>query len=185
MTTSARPSTLRLSHFVVFGIAAAAFGIVVFGVMAWSAVTVERIDEATARARFDAIRASLGDAPALLRANDDGRIVRVEAEGLASRGTEDSRGAPGASASSRSETSPRLKHLGILVWRAREERLMRADVPFWFFRLKAPAVQLVVRDTGFDLERLRLTAPDLEEHGPGLILDEIDENGDRTLIWTE
>jgi hypothetical protein len=61
---------------------------------------------------------------------------------------------------------------------------VRANVPFWFFKLKGPAIQLVLRGTEIDLKKLGVTAADLESHGPGLVLDEIRSNGDRVLVWT-
>ena len=41
------------------------------------------------------------------------------------------------------------------------------------------------RGTGFDLERLGLTAADLERAGAGVVIDEIGNNGDRLLAWTD
>ena len=64
-------------------------------------------------------------------------------------------------------------------------RRVSARVPFWFFRLKRPALEYALRGTGLDLDRLQLRAADLERHGPGLILDQTSANGDRLLVWTK
>ena len=61
----------------------------------------------------------------------------------------------------------------------------RARVAIWFLKLKGPAAQLVLRDTGLDLAALRLTAADLERAGPAIVLDRRSGSGDRLLVWTE
>jgi hypothetical protein len=66
-----------------------------------------------------------------------------------------------------------------------ERRLVRADVPFWYLKMKGPAVQYLVRGTGLDLQRLGITAADLERYGAAVVLDETNANGDRLLVWTE
>jgi hypothetical protein len=65
------------------------------------------------------------------------------------------------------------------------ERLIRSEVPFWFFRMKAPAAQMLVRDSELDLSALGLTAADLQREGPTLILNETSSEGNRLLVWTE
>jgi hypothetical protein len=58
------------------------------------------------------------------------------------------------------------------------------EVPIWFIRIKGPAAAFVLRDTGFDLEALGLTAGDLQRSGAGLVLDE-SRGEDSLLAWTE
>ena len=55
---------------------------------------------------------------------------------------------------------------------------MRADIPFWFYKLKGTAAQFLLRDTGFDLESLGIAPADLQQRGPGIVLDEARDNGD-------
>lgn len=78
-----------------------------------------------------------------------------------------------------------VKLLEVLAYRASEQRLVEAHVPFWFLRMKGPALEFALRDTGLDLNRLGLTADDLARRGPGLVLDQTQANGDRLLVWTE
>jgi hypothetical protein len=73
----------------------------------------------------------------------------------------------------------------VLAYQAGEQRLVAADVPFWFFRLKGPAAQYALSGTGLDLKRLGITAADLERHGPAVVIDHTRPNGDRLLVWTE
>ena len=65
------------------------------------------------------------------------------------------------------------------------QRLVRADVPLWFAKVKGPALRYAVRDTRLDLDALDLTATDLEDAGAGVVLDETRANRDRLLVWTD
>jgi hypothetical protein len=144
--------------------AAASLGLSLFGALAWRAVTVNRANAATAAERFNIIRSRLSGSPPLVQRDASGRFVRRD------RPT-----APDAAPT-------RLK---VLAYRPSADGLAEADVPFWFFKAKGPAVQLALRGTGFDLESLGLTAVDLERAGTGIVVDEIRDNGDRILAWTE
>jgi hypothetical protein len=145
---------------------AAVAGLGVFALLAARAVTVETADPSEALQRFSTVRASLGNAPAMVARDTSGRLERQ------------------LPAPATSTPSP-ITVIHVLAYRTANDRIIAADVPFWFFRLKAPAAQYLVRDTGFDLAELGLTAADLAEHGPGLVLDEQRDSGDRVLIWTE
>jgi len=144
-------------------VAAASVGLSIFGALAWRAVTVSNGDATVAVERFGAIRSRLSDVPPLMHRDSSGRLVQHHRPA--------GRSAP-----------TRLK---VLAYRASAGRFVEADVPFWFFRMKGPAVQLALHDTSFDLESLGLTSADLERAGPGIIVDEIRDNGDRVLAWTE
>ncbi len=142
-------------------------GFSIFGSLVYRAVSVEEASSSLALARFAAVRGKFADQAPMLEVDASGRITRSKA-------------APAAGS-----VVPRVTRLEVLGYRAAEERLVAAHVPFWFFSMKGPALQFAVRDTGLDLERLRLTARDLSRHGPGLVLDQIRPNGDRLLVWAE
>jgi hypothetical protein len=72
-----------------------------------------------------------------------------------------------------------------MAYQPRIGRIVRADVPFWFLKLKGPAARLALRDTGVDLERLALTPADLERYGPRIVVDHLSGTGARLLVWTE
>jgi len=143
----------------------ALIGFVVFGVMTWRHTTVERVAREEALLRIAEERALFGEEVPLLDVETAGRLVYRRA----SPPPEDVR--------------PEL--LVVMAYRAGRERLIRVDIPFWFVKLKGPAAEFALRDTGFDLRRLHMTASDLEAMGPSLILDESRANGDRILVWTE
>lgn len=84
----------------------------------------------------------------------------------------------------RNQAAPPTR-LRVLAYRTPQQRLVQADVPFWFLRLKGPAVQYALRGTGLDLEQLGVSPADLERYGICLLLDETRTNGDRLLVWTE
>lgn len=156
---------MRASRFLGFGLLAAAAGFAIFGIMVWNAVDVVDADPADAAVEFDRIRARFGEEPPLLAIDAEGQLVRREA----------TRRPPAALAT----------HLRVLSYRAAAARLTRANAALWFLKIKGPAAQMILRDTGLDLEQLRLTAADLERLGPALVLDRASPSGDRLLVWTE
>lgn len=144
---------------------AAAVGLSVSGYFVWRAVTIEQAEPRQALQEFTAIRNSLGTTEPMLRVDESGQVVRgtttmVKGEGRPSK-------------------------LKVLAYQAGEQRLARASIPIWFYKLKGSAVQFALRGTEIDLKRLGITAGDLERHGPGLVFDETRSNGDRLLVWTE
>ena len=160
MSNTVPPRDARFIFWI--GVAATA-GAALFGFLAWRSVTVEEVEPNDALRRFADIRKRLpGTEP----------ILHVDAGGIVTR-----REVPPA--------SPRATRLYVLTYLAPVERLARADVPFWFLKMKGPGVKYAFRGTGFDLERLGITPADLERYGVCVVLDETRENGDRLLVWTE
>ena len=130
-----------------------------------SVTTVEEVDGDTADARFVTVLEPLDSADALLQRDAEGRWIR--------------------SAPTNDKTDSRLERIGVLVYRPDSERLYRMDIPFWFYRMKGPALEFVLRDTGFDLGDLGLEPKELQRHGPGLVLNEEQEDGGRIVVWVE
>jgi hypothetical protein len=143
----------------------AAIGLGVFAFLAWRSVTVEQAAPDQALHRFTEVRNALAVTEPMLRVDAAGQITR--------------RGQPAG----REAAHP--TRLRALAYRAPEHRLVRADVPFWFFKIKGPAAQYALRGTGLDMDRLGVTPADLERCGVCLVLDETRTNGDRLLVWTE
>jgi hypothetical protein len=156
-TTPSRHSRL-LSR---LGVAAVA-GMAVFGFLVWRTVTVEQALPDEALRRFSDVRDRLVSTEPMLRVDATGAITR--------------RKVPAESGS-----AP-LTRLRVLAYRVPQQRLVRADVPFWFLKVKGPAVQYSLRGTGLDLERLGVTPGDLEQYGPCVVLDETSKNGDPTRL---
>jgi hypothetical protein len=76
--------------------------------------------------------------------------------------------------------------LNIMAFDARDERVVRMDIPFWLLRLKMRGTRIDVGGGGnIDLAKLKLTVEDLERFGPTLIVDHRDADGSRVLVWSQ
>jgi hypothetical protein len=147
-------------------VVAAVLGIGVFAVLVVRAVDVETVGPADAQARFGVVQQTLGHRPPMLMIDATGAI-RPLASGRAS-----------------ADTTP-ISRLQVLTYQVADGRLIKATVPFWFFKLKRPVAQFLLRDTGVDLDRLGLTSANLAAFGSGVVFDQTMASGDRVLIWTE
>jgi hypothetical protein len=157
-----RAPALRI---VLFVLVCALIGVSIFGVLVWRSVTIERADGSEIARRFSAVRAGLPSIAPLVDIDDAGRVVRMRP--VATR------------------TALPIARLKALAWPAGEQRLISADAPFWFVKLKGPAARYALTGTGFDLDRLHLTPGDLERLGPGVIVYHTSRDGSRLLVWTE
>ena len=111
---------------------AALLGLTIFGALAWRSVRVEHADETDAFRRFEEVRREFGSTP-LVHWAPGGTLTRMPAQ--VPRGA-------------------RPAKLHVLAYRSAEERVIQADVPLWFFKVKGPAADYALRGTGFDLTTL-------------------------------
>jgi hypothetical protein len=162
MTSRTKSRSLRV--FVVV-LACGLAGIVAFVVLASRAVTVQHASRAEAERRIGSIRAGFPSKAPLVDIDDNGRVVRTT--------------------SSSEGTARPVARLKAVAWRDADQRLVSADTPFWFFRLKGPAARYALEGTGFDLDRLGLTPADIERFGPGIIVDHVGRDGSLLFVWTE
>lgn len=146
-----------------FGLAAV-IGVGVFLTLAWQATTIVETGRDGAAGRVEEVRQRFGGSETLLVQATPGAYVRRDPPPPPRVG--------------------KISHLYVLAYQVDVRRLVEVDVPFWFYKLKAPAAQFLV-DGLFDLEDLGLTAADLERQGPGIILDLEGPDGERLFIWTE
>ena len=143
-----------------------AVGLSIFAAMVWQVTSVERIGSSAAIERFETIRDSVPTSPPVLSFDAKGSLTRTPPP-----------------AESKDTASPSV--LRVMAYRGPQHGLVQVDVPFWFLRLKMPAVQYVLRDTDVDLGELGLTSKELALYGPCIVLDQTRSNGDRVLIWME
>jgi hypothetical protein len=143
----------------------AGIGVSILAALVYRAVSIEPADRDEAARRFAAVRAALPHGPPMLTIDHGGNIVRRETP--------------------RSTTPRAIRRLCVLAYYAEGQRLVSADAPFWFFRIKGPAAQYALRDTGLDLNRLGVTPEELQRYGPAVIVDQMRPNGDLLLVWTE
>jgi hypothetical protein len=86
----------------------------------------------------------------------------------------------------RNESGDQIENLHILAFDPDEDKLVRLSIPWWLVRMKGTGrVRLNSGTSMFDSDRVSLDIEDLERHGPGLILDAADRNGQRVLIWAQ
>ena len=78
----------------------------------------------------------------------------------------------------------KVEYMWVLVWKERDEQLVKVSLPFWLLRLGRQKIDLG-GTRGFDLERLNLDVNELERVGPTLILEHRAPAGERVLIWTQ
>ena len=145
--------------------AGAAVGFSIFGVLVYRTVNIEHVDRGEAARRIANVRAALPPGRPVLAIDQAGNIVRHETP--------------------RSTTPAPLRRLSVLAYYADAQRLVSADVPFWFFEIKGPAARYALRDTGFDLDRLGITPAELRRYGPAVVIDQAGPKGDLLLVWTE
>ena len=156
MTTPARVLT---------GVAiAGAIGLLIFGLMAWRSVHFERVEVNEALRRFSDVRERFSGVEPILRVGPEGRIVRTREATAATQ-------------------PPRRFY--VLAYHAGGQRLVHADIPFWFLTVKGPAATFAVRGTGLDLDRLGVSPAELKRYGPTLVLDDVSADNSRLLVWTE
>jgi hypothetical protein len=157
-----RPSTRTI---LIVASSGAIGGILTFLALAWRAVTVERADVSQAVERFAAIRAAMGVGGPLLELDAEGRVTRR--------------------VSPPSVPPATISRVKAMAYQPALGRLVTADSPLWFLKLKGPAANLALRETGIDLEQLGITPADLERYGPRIVVDHTRQDGARLLVWTE
>lgn len=78
---------------------------------------------------------------------------------------------------------PLPSSLCLLAWEEGESKRARICIPFWLLKLKSgKGLKLDVNEAG--IEKIEVSAHDLERAGPALLLDRVDGRH-RLLMWTE
>jgi hypothetical protein len=75
-----------------------------------------------------------------------------------------------------------LQSVHALTWTPGDGTLTRMVLPFWLVRLQNSAVDVAFTSDGAPIS---LTVEDMERYGPALYLDHSEEDGSRTLVWTD
>jgi hypothetical protein len=78
-----------------------------------------------------------------------------------------------------------LETLHVLAWDANDEKLVNVAVPWWILRLKSGPIQFSSYAGGWDDARVRLTTQEIEQYGPGIIMEAEGRRGERVLLWAE
>jgi hypothetical protein len=121
-------------------------------------------DEAEAGRSFTDVRARFGESLPLLEMGDRGPVLK--------------RKPPEAPA------GHNLKNIQVIAWDPGDEELVRVTLPFWLMRLSDGPIN-VSAESAVPGVRLSMTVEELERFGPALLIDHMEEDGSRILIWTE
>lgn len=78
-----------------------------------------------------------------------------------------------------------LARLRVLTWRPAEGNLSRITIPWWLVRMKDDSLNLTEQMGGAQSRAMTLKVEDLERLGPALLIDHVEDDGARFLIWTE
>jgi len=130
-----------------------------------SHVNVQPSTVAAATTDLQAIRDRFASQKPLIELDDRGNFVHANTD--------------------RPSSTQRPESLNIIAFDARDERVVRIEVPFWLLRLKSRGTLVDVGSSNIDLQKLRLTVEDLERYGPTLIVDHRDANGSRVVVWSQ
>lgn len=77
-----------------------------------------------------------------------------------------------------------IQALHLMAYNPRDRKTLSMEIPMWLVRLGGENKNIELTG-GASHVRLRITPRDLERHGPGLILDHIDRDDERILVWAE
>ena len=131
-----------------------------------SHVNVQPTTVAAAASDFQSVSARFASQKPLIELDDRGNFIHANTD--------------------RPNGTKHPESLNVMAFDAREEHVVRIEIPFWLLRLKSRGTIVNVGPSGnIDLQKLRLTVEDLERYGPTLIVDHRDMNGSRVLVWTE
>jgi hypothetical protein len=78
-----------------------------------------------------------------------------------------------------------LTALHVLAFDPGDRQLKRVTLPFWVLRMSSRTAELKLGDDTLHLHGERVTIADVEKAGPGLLVDHVDREGRRVLVWTE
>ena len=73
----------------------------------------------------------------------------------------------------------------VLAWRGPEKGLVESRLPIWLLGMWEPARDWMLRDSEFDPTDWGLTVSEIQSAGLGVVVDHVDRDGTRTLVWAE
>ena len=86
--------------------------------------------------------------------------------------------------SRRSDKRPTSLH--VVAFDPGDNHLKRLTLPFWLLRLSGSGGEIKIGDDVLrNVRGTRLSVKDVEDAGPGLLIDHAAHDGGRVLVWTE
>ena len=160
MTRTTKTIVLVIVGFVILS------AITIVGLGVWfvtSAIDTVAADETTATQSFADVRSRFAGRDPILTMTDRGPIF----------------------AQPPPEMPPQdLETIRLIAWDPNEEQLASFTLPFWLVRMRDGPFSISA-STMLPNVKVSLRAHDLERYGPALLIDQVDEDGSRVLIWTE
>lgn len=78
-----------------------------------------------------------------------------------------------------------LQRVHVLTWNSADQKLSRVTLPFWLIRFEGGPIELVRDEVHAGNTTIDLTVEQIERFGPALLVDHLDDDGTRVLVWTE
>ena len=148
------------------------FGVLAIGGMVLTAVwfrnniTITRGSDDTVTKQFEEVRARFPGQEPLIK------LVDGHPQYDAERATQ------GATAAA-------LNRIHVLAYDRDEGNTVSFSLPFWVLRMKSGPIRISAYQQGWDDRGVSFRVEDIEKHGPGIIVDAIEPNEGRVLIWAE
>ena len=130
-------------------------------------ISARTVSTSTATSEFDSVRARFTGQRALIELDERGNFLRANTD----------RKGPA--------NPKRPENLYVLAFDPDDGSLVRLSIPFWLLRLKVKGATIDLNGRQMELEDLKLTIEDLERFGPTLVLDQVNDGGDRVLVWSQ
>ena len=73
----------------------------------------------------------------------------------------------------------------ILSWRGPEKGLVESRIPIWLLGMTEPLRDWMLRESQFDPGDWSLSVSEIQSAGLGVVVDHVDRDGTRTLVWAE
>ena len=78
-----------------------------------------------------------------------------------------------------------LTTMHVIAFDQDDDELAKFSLPFWLLRMKSGPIRLSAYSQGWDDRGVSFDIKDLEDHGPGIVLDVPRPSEGRVLIWVE
>lgn len=90
-----------------------------------------------------------------------------------------------ADRASKSPSTQALQTLHVIAFDRGDEEMAKFTLPFWLLRMKSGPIRLSAYSQGWDDRGVSFDVKDIEEAGPGIVVDVDRKSDGRMLIWVE
>jgi uncharacterized membrane protein len=90
-----------------------------------------------------------------------------------------------ADRASQQPAQARLSSIHVLAYDRDEGNTVSFSLPFWLLRLKSGPIRISAYQQGWNDRGVSFQVEDIEKHGPGIIVDVVEPEQGRVLIWAQ